>query len=85
MGFHLTVRRRASYVEKVIGCTEIELERRVPVSGQFGLCRLDICGLNIALRSGPERCLARIEPQDPFLHSFSGSEVSEPNPKWHWR
>ena len=71
MGFHLTISRRASNVEKVVGCTKIELERQVPVSGQFGLCRLGICGLNITLRNRLKHCLTRTEPLDLFLHSFS--------------
>lgn len=53
MGFHLTVPRRASHVEKVIGRAKIELEGQVPILGQFGLCRLDVCSLNVTLRRRP--------------------------------
>lgn len=37
-------------MDEVIRRAEVELERQVPVLGQFCLCRLDIDGLNIALR-----------------------------------
>lgn len=63
-------------MKKVVGCTKIELECQVPVFGQFGLCRLDICGLNVTLRSRPKR-FATAEPLDPFLHSFSCLAVDE--------
>jgi hypothetical protein len=67
MSFHLTVARRASYVEEVIGCSKIELERQVPVSGQFGLCRFDICGLNITLRSRSKSYFATTRTSGSFL------------------
>ena len=81
MGFHLTVRHRASYVEKVVGRTKVELERQIPISSQFGLCRLDIRGLNITFRRRPRRWFATTEPQDPFLRSLSCPEVSELDPQ----
>ena len=81
MGFRLTISRCAGHVEKLVGCTKIQLEGQVPVSSQFRLCRLGICGLDITLRSRPKRSFTATEPLDPFLNSFSSSEVSELNLK----
>lgn len=51
MGFHLIVSSRASQVKEVVSCAKIELKRRVPVSGQFGLRCLDVYGLGTGLRN----------------------------------
>jgi len=71
MSFDSIVCRRAGQVEKVVCCAKIELERRVPVSGQLGLRCLDIYGLEIILRSRSIPSFVAAEPLDPFLRSSS--------------